>query len=94
MMTPGCSTGRRRRPHVARARAHRPSSGHSKPLEEGEPANWFSSTPTPAAGRGRRLNNRSRGTPRGRTLPVRVVATFLRGRPTVLDGALVEAVTA
>ena len=30
----------------------------------------------------------------GRTLPGRVVATFLRGRPTVLDGALVDALAA
>jgi len=34
--------------------------------------------------------SRSRNTPyRGRELPARVVATFLAGRPTVLDGALV-----
>jgi len=33
--------------------------------------------------------SRSRNTPfAGRTLPGRVVATFLRGRPTVLDGKL------
>jgi dihydroorotase len=36
-----------------------------------------------------RLASRSRNTPyAGRELPVRVVATFLRGRATVLDGAL------
>jgi dihydroorotase len=36
--------------------------------------------------------SRSRNTPyAGRELPSRVVATFLRGRATVLDGALVEA---
>ncbi len=35
------------------------------------------------------LASRSRNTPyAGRTLPARVVATFLRGRPTVLDGKL------
>ena len=35
------------------------------------------------------LASRSRNTPfAGRELPARVVATFLRGRPTVLDGAL------
>lgn len=35
------------------------------------------------------LASRSRNTPYGgRTLPARVVATFLRGRPTVLDGKL------
>jgi dihydroorotase len=36
------------------------------------------------------LASRSRNTPyAGRSLPARVVATFLRGRPTVLDGKLV-----
>jgi dihydroorotase len=36
-----------------------------------------------------RSASRSRNTPyRGRELPARVVATFLAGRPTVLDGAL------
>jgi dihydroorotase len=35
------------------------------------------------------LASRSRNTPyAGRTLPARVVATFLRGRATVLDGKL------
>jgi len=35
------------------------------------------------------LASRSRNTPyAGRTLPGAVVATFLRGRPTVLDGKL------
>ena len=39
------------------------------------------------------LQSRSRNTPyAGRTLPVTVVATFLRGRATVLDGAVVTAV--
>jgi dihydroorotase len=70
--------------------------GHGRPIEVGEPANLVlvdpeaSRTVVPAE-----LNSRSRNTPyAGRTLPVRVVATFLRGRPTVLEGALVEAVTA
>ncbi|HET7900739.1 MAG TPA: dihydroorotase [Candidatus Nanopelagicales bacterium] len=70
--------------------------GHGRPLEAGEPANLVLVDPeaqhtvVPAE-----LNSRSRNTPyAGRTLPVRVMATFLRGRPTVLDGALVEAVTA
>jgi len=36
------------------------------------------------------LASRSRNTPyAGHTLPGRIVATFLRGRPTVLDGKIV-----
>jgi dihydroorotase len=36
------------------------------------------------------MASRSRNTPyEGMTLPGRVVATFLRGRPTVLEGKLV-----
>ena len=70
--------------------------GHGRPLEAGEPANLV--LVDPEASRtvvASELNSRSHNTPyAGRTLPVRVVATFLRGRPTVLDGALVEAVTA
>ena len=64
-----------------------------RPLEVGEPANvtlvdtgarWVVD---PAA-----LASASRNTPYGgRELAGRVVATFLRGRPTVLDGAPVEA---
>ena len=71
-------------------------SGHGHPLEVGAPANLCLVDPTlrwtvqPAE-----LASRSRNTPfAGRTLPGRVVATFLRGRPTVLDGRLVEAVAA
>jgi dihydroorotase len=66
--------------------------GHGRPLAPGEPANLVlvdpdaSWTVDPA-----RLASKSRNTPfAGRTLPARVVATFLRGRPTVLDGALVR----
>jgi dihydroorotase len=65
-------------------------SGHGRPIAAGEPANLTlvdpagSWTVDPA-----RLASLSRNTPfAGRTLPVAVVATFLRGRPTVLDGAL------
>ena len=61
---------------------------HGRPLEAGAPANLTLVDPAatwtvdPAG-----LASRSRNTPyAGRTLPVRVVATFLRGRPTVLDG--------
>jgi len=63
-------------------------SDHGLPLAPGAPANVTLVDPAatvtvdPA-----RLASRSRNTPyAGRTLPARVVATFLRGRPTVLDG--------
>ena len=62
--------------------------GQGRPLEVGEPANVClvdpraSWTVDPAA-----MATRSRNTPyAGDVLPGRVVATFLRGRPTVLDG--------
>ena len=61
-----------------------------RPLAVGEPANLVLHDPSagrvvdPAA-----TASLSRNTPyAGRKLPGRVVATFLRGRPTVLDGAL------
>jgi dihydroorotase len=61
---------------------------HGRPLAPGEPANLLLLDPTaratvdPAA-----LASRSRNSPyAGRELPGRVVATFLRGVPTVLDG--------
>ncbi len=62
--------------------------GHGRPLIPGEPANLVLLDPAaravvdPAA-----LASRSRNSPyAGRELPGRVVATFLRGVPTVLDG--------
>jgi dihydroorotase len=62
--------------------------GQGKPLTPGAPANLVlidadaSWTVDP-----RQSASRGRNTPfAGRTLPGRVVATFLRGRPTVLDG--------
>jgi dihydroorotase len=62
--------------------------GHGRPLVPGEPANLLLLDPSaraavdPAA-----LASRSRNTPyAGRELPGRVVHTFLRGVPTVLDG--------
>jgi dihydroorotase len=62
--------------------------GHGRPIAPGEPANLVlldpaaRSTVDPAA-----LASRSRNSPyAGRELPGRVVATFLRGVPTVLDG--------
>ena len=66
--------------------------GHGRPLAPGEPANRLLWDPTsratvdPAA-----LASRSRNSPyAGRELPGRVVATFLRGTPTVLDGKAVQ----
>ena len=63
---------------------------HGSPLEVGAPANLVLLDPAarrvvdPTA-----LASRSRNTPyAGRALPGAVVATFLRGRPTVLDGKL------
>jgi dihydroorotase len=66
--------------------------GHGRPLVPGEPANLVLLDPAarsvvdPAA-----LASRSRNSPyAGRELPGRVVATFLRGTPTVLDGKAVK----
>ena len=64
--------------------------GHGRPVAEGEPANLVlydaSATRTVVASE---LASLSRNTPyAGMELPGRVVATFLRGRPTVLDGKL------
>ena len=65
--------------------------GHGQPLEAGAAANLVLLDPSarrtvdPFA-----LASRSRNTPyAGRSLPGSVVATFLRGRPTVIDGKLV-----
>ena len=64
--------------------------GHGLPLSVGSAANL--TLVDPAAEwtvDPDRLASRSRNTPfAGRTLPARVLATFLRGEPTVLDGAL------
>jgi dihydroorotase len=66
--------------------------GHGRPLSPGEPANLLLLDPAhraavdPAA-----LASRSRNTPYAdRELPGRVVATFLRGQATVLDGKAVR----
>ena len=66
--------------------------GHGHPLAPGEPANLLlldagsRATVDPAT-----LASRSRNSPyAGRELPGRVVATFLRGTPTVLDGKAVK----
>jgi dihydroorotase len=61
-----------------------------RPLAAGEPANLVLVDPAhtwTVSGRG--MASLSHNTPyEGRKLPGRVVATFLRGRPTVLDGVL------
>jgi dihydroorotase len=80
---------------VAERMSHAPARigrlpGHGRPLAVGEPANLV--LVDPDAERvvdPRALNSRSRNTPyAGRTLPATVVATFLRGRPTLLDGTV------
>jgi dihydroorotase len=62
--------------------------GHGRPLAPGEPANLVLLDPaTRAVVDPATLASRSRNSPyAGRELPGRVVATFLRGVPTVLDG--------
>jgi dihydroorotase len=66
--------------------------GHGGSLAVGEPANL--TLVDPAARRvvdPSELTSRSRNTPyTGTTLPGRIVATFLRGEPTVLDGKAVK----
>ena len=85
---------------VAERMSHAPARigrlpGHGRPLAVGEPANLV--LVDPDAERvvdPRALNSRSRNTPyAGRTLPATVVATFLRGRPTLLDGTVRSART-
>jgi dihydroorotase len=67
-------------------------SEHGRPLQPGEPANLTLVDPSsPVVVDPARLASRSRNTPfAGRTLPARVVATVLRGRLTVRDGAVLE----
>ncbi len=66
--------------------------GHGRPIAAGEPANLVLVDPDARwTVRGAGLASLSRNTPfEGRELPARVVATFLRGRATVRDGALEE----
>jgi dihydroorotase len=66
---------------------------HGRPIAVGEPANLTLVDPaSPWTVRPQRLASHSRNTPfAGRTFATRVAATFLRGRPTVLDGALASA---
>ncbi|MGH3370780.1 MAG: amidohydrolase family protein, partial [Nocardioidaceae bacterium] len=63
---------------------------HGRPLEEGAPANVVLYDPArPHVVDATDLASLSRNTPyAGREMPGRVVATFLRGKPTVLDGKL------
>lgn len=86
---------------VAQAMSARPArigrvDGHGRPLEVGEPANVVLYDPeaTRVVQPGESAS-RSRNTPyAGMELPGKVVATFLRGAPTVLDSHLTEGVTA
>ena len=70
--------------------------GHGRAIEVGEPANLVLVDPDASRTvEASALRSKSRNTPyAGRTLPTRVVATFLRGRATVLDGELVGTVSA
>ena len=102
VVTTMVETGRMSWADVARVLSTAPASigridtgprAHGRPLEVGEPANLTLVDPTarwtvdPAV-----LASASRNTPYGgHELTGRVVATFLRGRPTVLDGAAVGA---
>jgi dihydroorotase len=65
-------------------------SGHGQPLAPGSAASLTLYDPEPREAVDPDSHaSRSRNTPfAGRVLPGRVVATFLRGRPTVLDGKL------
>jgi len=65
--------------------------GHGRPIAPGEPANLTLVDPAQRwLVRPSELASLSGNTPfAGRELPGRVLATFLRGRPTVADGALV-----
>ena len=65
--------------------------GQGRPLETGEPANIVLYDPSfSRVVDGATMTSMSSNTPyAGRELPGRVVATFLRGRATVLDGQLV-----
>jgi len=82
---------------VARVMSENPSligglTDQGRPIAEGEPANLVLVDPAASRTvRGRDMASLSHNTPfEGVTLPGRVVATFLRGRPTVLDGALFD----
>ncbi|QFG27533.1 dihydroorotase [Actinomadura sp. WMMB 499] len=80
---------------VADRMSYRPArigrlSGQGRPLETGAPANITLYDPSPRrAVDASAMTSKSRNTPfAGLELPGRVVATFLRGEPTVLEGKL------
>jgi dihydroorotase len=81
-------------PQVADRMSVRPArigrlAGHGIPVEAGAPANLTLYDPAAAAEAVVPGASKSRNTPfAGMELPGRVVATFLRGTPTVLDGKL------
>lgn len=88
-------TGRLTWADVARVMSATPArigrlTDQGRPLAVGEPANVVLLDPAATRTiRADRLASKSSNTPYdGMELPGRVVATFLRGRPTVLDGAL------
>lgn len=70
--------------------------GQGRAIAVGEPANLTLFDPDIEVVVGAQdMASRSHNTPfAGMTLPGRVIATFLRGRPTVMDGSLVDAVGA
>jgi dihydroorotase len=74
------------------ARIGRRSAQHGRPIAVGEPANLVLVDPVARAMvNPNRSASKSRNNPyRGLELPAPVVATFLRGRPTVLDRELVR----
>ncbi len=93
MVEPGLLSWRQVAERMSSTPAHigRLDSGDTpqgRPIAVGEPANLcLVDTATPWTVDPRQSASRSRNTPfAGRELPVRVVATFLRGRPTVLQG--------
>ncbi len=91
------NTGRLDWEGVAQAMSVRPAvigrrAGHGRPIAPGEPANLVLVDPSGRASVDARASaSKSRNNPySGRDLPTPVVATFLRGRPTVADRVLVE----
>jgi len=91
------NTGRLDWDGVAQAMSVRPAvigrrAGHGRPIAPGEPANLVLVDPSGRATVDARDSaSKSRNNPySGRDLPTPVVATFLRGRPTVADRVLVE----
>ncbi len=82
---------------VARVMSEAPAAigglvGHGRPLQVGEPANVTLVNPDATwTVRGAELASLSSNTPfEGMELPAKVVATFLRGRATVLDGRICD----